>query len=214
MNNKNDIFSSKKIELIKLVVVILSTIPLFGGPLILKGCLPVEPGTTPRISLTKKDSAAMVQLLRANSLPTGRTWDYVGLLNGFVNSIKMEKLGLKKFVFDKSIGDLDSLETIYLMINQIEVIEIPEEISINRKLKIGLNQNRIGAIPKDIGKIKNIEILDLYQNEINAVPADINHYGIQHIDIRQNRLCSVPDSIDKWLRTMDPNWSTTQRCVP
>ena len=105
-----------------------------------------------------------------------------------------------------------------LELSNLELTTLSNEIGQLSKLTgLGLKENNLSTLPPQIGSIPNLEHLILRGNTLTSLPPEImgleelfvcpeNDFciGDAGLDIRDNRLCNLPDSMENWL---DTNWT-------
>ena len=66
---------------------------------------------------------------------------------------------------------------------------------------LALRNNRLSALPDDIGRLEHLWKLDLADNELQALPASIGALGrLIHLDLARNRLVDLPPSLCRLTR--------------
>jgi Leucine-rich repeat (LRR) protein len=59
-----------------------------------------------------------------------------------------------------------------------------------------MDNNQISTIPSDIGRLTNLERLDLAQNSVSAIPPEIGELRkLRHLNLRNNYLTELPGAI-------------------
>jgi len=108
------------------------------------------------------------------------------------------------------IGNLTSL--IGLVLDNNNLTELPIEIGNLTALKtLHLVNNQLKSLPSEIGKLTALKNLFLQNNELTSLPTGIIQLDI-FINIYNNRLCSLPDSIANWIDMhIIGNWRETQK---
>jgi hypothetical protein len=79
-----------------------------------------------------------------------------------------------------------------------------------------LSGKKLSVIPKDIGYMDSLKILDLSDNLLSNLPDEIRLSSLVSINIDNNRICGVWDSLGGWIgwvdrHSTDANWANTQR---
>ena len=120
-------------------------------------------------------------------------------------------MGLKEFVFDGSINNLDSLSVIFLRNNNIENIYFPDSICLNQKLFIYLQNNNLIEIPIQISKICSTYVL-IDDNNVSILPDSIYKYKSIYLRAPYNALCDISDSNSAWLSRVVTEWPKYQKC--
>jgi len=74
---------------------------------------------------------------------------------------------------------------------------LPKEIGQLKALQVlNLNGNRLVSIPKEIGQLKALQVLILFNNRLVSVPKEIGQLkALQQLDLTGNLLVSVPKEI-------------------
>jgi Leucine-rich repeat (LRR) protein len=81
----------------------------------------------------------------------------------------------------------------YLSLDGNNITIVPDSIGdLNQLVEFNLHNNRrIEAIPKSIGKIINLEILDIRNNNISSLPNAVkNLKRLKYIYLENNPICS------------------------
>ncbi len=113
-----------------------------------------------------------------------------------------------------SLGNLTNLEMLWADDNQIT--GLPESIVELSKLKyLLLDRNEIDSLPDGIGRLTRLNQLSLQENKLRALPDSIRSipFGPKGLNIRSNRLCAIPQSMEQWLTSIDPSWKSGQNCT-
>jgi hypothetical protein len=109
-----------------------------------------------------------------------------------------------------SIGALKNLQHIYAYDNKLQ--GLPARIAGCERLgALKIWNNEIRELPPSIASFDSLR-LQLRNNRLSSLPGNIIQTGIR-IDINKNRLCTVPDSIAQWLdKHQDPEilWRESQ----
>ena len=109
-------------------------------------------------------------------------------------------LGLYKqgrMILPESIGNLESLQELYLMDNKLTTL--PESIGNLISLqKLCLRGNWLWTLPESIGNLKSLQELDLSINKLTTLPESITKLeALQELDLSENKLTTLPESITK-----------------
>lgn len=112
-----------------------------------------------------------------------------------------------------------------------EVDRFPEwvlELGSLRRLSLGQN---LTSLPKEIGRLKNLVVLNLAGNQLQALPPELLRMkSLQGVSLRGNRLCETTAEEKAWIERQDSlvikeadplssipdtlGWEATQRCGP
>lgn len=133
-----------------------------------------------------------------------------------------------------TIGNCTELEVLNLASNRI--VAVPPEIGELKKLiKLDLRHNAIALLPPEIGKCESLEYLwlwgnnlieldpaivrlrklkELYLNDnrLTSLPIGVMSMRLNYIDFMGNRLCDVSMVLHVWLKRIDGQYQSTQRC--
>ncbi len=110
---------------------------------------------------------------------------------------RMEVLDKKDYPITK--GFPAELET--LRVSGIQLKKVDSRIfRLRRLVKLDLSDNRLPAIPEELGLLKNLQYLDLCQNEIECVPRDLLRHGslgktLQLLNLSRNKIEQIPSEI-------------------
>ena len=90
------------------------------------------------------------------------------------------------------IGQLKSLQVLYLYNNKLQAL--PAEFGELKSLqKLGLGYNQLQALPAEIRQLKSLQVLYLYNNQLQALPAEIGQLkSLQVLYLYNNRLQALP----------------------
>lgn len=78
--------------------------------------------------------------------------------------------------------------------------------------KLILDGNRLFEIRPDIGFLKKLKALNLSDNDLALLPDAITRLNPEYLNLSNNRLCDVSDSVAAWADTLDMGWRERQRC--
>lgn len=117
----------------------------------------------------------------------------------------IDSIGTEYLLADNNIDSL-SEETRALDLSSSHLIEIPEEVFMFPNLQILLLNNAnmhaitvlggINVLPKEIGNLTNLIVLDLRLNSINKLPPEIGKLkNLRLLDLGGNKLDSLPNEI-------------------
>lgn len=104
------------------------------------------------------------------------------------------------------------LSFLYLDYNRLNVLN---SININptELYLLSLTSNSLSRIPSDIDSLTRLVHLYLSNNNIDSLPIEIMHLPILHtFQVRNNLLCSVSDSMSRFIFSFDSTWKSSQRC--
>ena len=96
---------------------------------------------------------------------------------------------------DPAIGELKSLQVLYLYNNQLQAL--PAEIGQLKSLqKLYLSNNQLRALPTEIGQLKSLQKLHLPNNQLQALPVEIRQLeSLQRLWLAYNQLQALPAEI-------------------
>ena len=111
------------------------------------------------------------------------------------NPSELDLTNYRLTVIPDNIGDLDSLESLFLHDN--EFTSIPESIGNLTKLKmLDIENNLITHLPATIGNLNNLENLVLDFNQLTNLPETIGSLSsLVTLEIRSNNLENLPESV-------------------
>jgi hypothetical protein len=111
---------------------------------------------------------------------------------GHVTELNLSDNGLSGTI-PESIGNLSSLEILYLFENQL----LPEFTGNLSNLKeLHLSNNQLTSLPESIGNLSSLERLVLSSNQLTSLPESIgNLSSLERIVLSGNQLTSLPESI-------------------
>jgi len=94
------------------------------------------------------------------------------------------------------ICELTNLQELYLDENQLT--QLPENLGRLQSLKtLILNRNGLTQLPDSICSLENLAILQASRNVLIILPNDLGNLPLDQLDLRDNQLWSLPDSIDE-----------------
>ena len=133
-----------------------------------------------------------------------------------------------------TIGNCKELRFLNFASNRI--VAVPSEIGELKKLtKLDLRHNAIALLPPEIGNCDNLEYLwlwgnklieldpaivrlrklkELYLNDnrLTSLPIGLMGMRLNYIDFMGNRLCDISTVLHMWLKRIDDQYQSTQRC--
>ncbi len=162
--------------------------------------------------LSKQDSLAVRAILDANGLDTVKVRDVILLAYSEVAEISLRSRSLVKFVFSKYLDSLIAYPSLELQENNIDSLVFPDTIAYGAR--ISLDSNRLRRIPDEIGKLRGAIALFVNSNQISSISPNIMHCNISYMNVNNNMLCNLPDSITQWITSKCRNntWPSTQTC--
>ncbi len=121
--------------------------------------------------------------------------------NGYLEQnnhiIQLSISNLKLNFIPESIENLGELKNLYMGGNYLT--EIPDSILTLRNLEIlEAWENRIESIPKDIGILEKVWRLHLAGNKITELPDSIGNLPMRKLYLKHNNVSYVPESIGNW----------------
>ena len=145
-------------------------------------------------------------ILEINDLSgeTLRKADKVGYgRNGYViknhHIIKLSISNLKLDSIPENLENLRELKSLYIGGNFLT--KIPDSVLTLKNLEVlEAWQNKIESIPKDIGILDKIWRLHLEGNKITKLPESIGNLPMKKLYLKHNNVSYVPESIGNWTR--------------
>lgn len=163
--------------------------------------------------LTTRDSTAVRALLDANGLQDVGVRDVINLQDSRVGTINFNTIGITSFVFTSALDTFTSGFRVNVIDCPVETLLVLDTIHID--LTIGIARTNLREIPDNISLFKGYLYLYLPDNQIRYISPEIMQCDIGFIDISNNRLCTVSDSLNYWILSKRPNtqnWQSTQKC--
>src|SRR5271156_3318991 len=95
----------------------------------------------------------------------------------------------------KELGQLASLQELYLSNNQIQTI--PKELGQLASLqKLYLSNNQLQTIPKELGQLVSLQELYLSNNQLQTIPKELGQLAsLQELDLDNNQLQTIPKEL-------------------
>lgn len=170
----------------------------------------IKPSLINAQAVNVQDSLALVDLYNSTDGPNWTNnynwltsapvslWAKIKVKNGRVVEINLQINNLEGYI-PSSIGDLTSLESLYLYHNKLSGI-IPPEIGNLKKLSnLYLNENKLtGKIPPEIGNLSKLKLLWLFLNELSgSIPSELgNLENLEELSLGVNQLTgNIPPQI-------------------
>src|SRR5271170_6148939 len=105
----------------------------------------------------------------------------------------------------KELGQLASLQTLYLDNNQLQIIpkELGQLVSLQ---ELYLDNNKLQTIPKELGQLASLQILNLYNNKLQIIPKELGQLAsLQILSLYNNQLQTIPKELGQLasLRRLD-----------
>jgi hypothetical protein len=121
-----------------------------------------------------------------------KTFGYV-VLDGFITALGLWGKGLASL--PETIGNLQSLQTLYLRTNKLT--SLPETIGNLKSLKeLNLSANQLTTLPEFITRMTWLQSLNIGNNLLTSLPETIgNLQSLTYLNLRSNKLTSLPESI-------------------
>lgn len=130
--------------------------------------------------------------------------------NGRIVGLNLRGLG--KNVCSPQIAKLKGLEMLDLGSNDIETgLEFLGQLWLLNDLK--LDSNSLNTVPDNICSLMHLRKLDLSDNRLSSLPMLMNNLTLFELDLSNNELCDLPNHLSYWVSMIDPDWSSTQRCM-
>ena len=155
--------------------------------------------------LVDMESRVIIELQRIinDSIVEMPELDYID--NGYVGKENIKELTLNSkdlSYIPESIKDLEFLEILQINSN---LESIPKSIGNLSNLRIlDLEDNELKSIPENIGELKNLKVLNLGMNEINKIPDSIGELvNLERLDIMFNPIEYLPKNFEKLMILKD-----------
>lgn len=118
-----------------------------------------------------------------------------------VIGLNLHHCGLK--ILPKSIGNLKSLQILYLQGN--DLVKIPESIgNLTQLSELNLSYNEIKTLPKSIGNLISIQTFKLKGNQLEFLPDSVgNLKSLKILDVSRNQLITLPLSFKRLISIED-----------
>jgi hypothetical protein len=171
-----------------------------------------EPGDrTEPLPIDQYDSAVVRSILDENGL-TSVSVRSAGIFNERLLYFGLDSIKISHFVFTSDFNKLDSLHGIEMSGLGLDSISLSAELNFTNPVGISFDYNNFTKFPSEILSVNNIRVLQFLDNNIAELPIEIVEKNYQNFYIAKNRLCSVPDTIARWLSRYDQYWRNTQKC--
>lgn len=112
------------------------------------------------------------------------------------------------------LAELPSLEVFEASHNDLTAF--PVNVGRMRMLRtLSLAGNGIDMVPPAVGTLPDLKVIHLADNKIPSLPMEITSLSTTDFTIRNNRLCTIPDSVDEWIEkhsTDHIGWRGSQVC--
>jgi leucine-rich repeat protein SHOC2 len=114
------------------------------------------------------------------------------------NSYQLSLFRNRSATLPDRIGDITSLEMLYLSRNRLE--QLPESIgNLTNLVELNLSHNRLTSLPDSISKLTNLEKLYLQENQLTDIPFSISKLpNLTDLNLNNNQLTSLPE----WIGTL------------
>src|ERR1700678_1829613 len=106
--------------------------------------------------------------------------------------IRVLKVSYKQLqTVPKELGQLASLQILYLNNNQLQTI--PKELGHSASLQeLSLYHNQLQTIPKELGQLASLRRLDLGNNQLQTIPKELGQLAsLQELDLSNNQLQTI-----------------------
>ncbi len=118
--------------------------------------------------------------------------------DGRVTRLALYRTGLSGSI-PSELGDLDSLERLYLSDNELSGAIPAELANLENLLSLNLNNNELsGPIPSQLANIEGLEALNLASNQLSgSIPAELGNLNfLSHLHLSGNQLSGcIPESL-------------------
>ncbi len=139
-------------------------------------------------------------------------WERIKIKKNRVVNLDLSWMNLNEF--PNEIKKLKRLESLYLNNNNIED-SIPKFLGKLPSLRlINLSGNKLNTIPKNIASAPKLRVLLLQNNKLNSIPAEIGKLNLLIFSIKKNPMLHIPSEICEAFDFTHPNFSkdTTVVC--
>ena len=160
--------------------------------------------------LRPQDSSVVRAILDENGLNMVNVREVVDIQNSVIIMINLSSRSLSKFTLTKSFNNFGIPPSLNLGNNFIDTLFFLD--TINNGESIDLANNRLSAIPADIGKLRGQLALYLDNNALKSISPNIMHCNVGYLSVRNNHLVSIPDTISTWITRVskDSTWQNYQ----
>lgn len=162
--------------------------------------------------LNAKDSAAIRAILDTNGMRDKQVRDVIELENGTAAKLMLDSIALTRFTITGAFDSCADYLELSITNCPLETLTIADTVRI--PLAIMINQTKLKRIPDDIVRLRGRMSLYLSRNDLNAVSPAIMRCNVRDLDVDNNSLCALPDSLKNWitLKSLGNAWISTQRC--
>jgi len=167
----------------------------------------------PKNDLSTKDSLAVRAILDTNGLKNVKVRNVIYLYNSLVQSISIDSLKTAKFIFPSQCDSFSGSIGIKISNSSIDTIIFHDSIHI--PLSISISHTKLRSIPDQISLLKGTLDLNFAFNQLYFISPQIMNCRVNFVNINNNNLCSLSDSLKNWLIQKsygDSTWLKTQNC--
>ncbi len=182
----------------------------------------VEPLRVTSLNLTRRDGLAAITELpeEVSQLPELVTLSLKGnKLTGLSDTVatlhKLARLDISDNSFTGLPVSIAELPLQVLIADRNRITALPDWIdTLSRLSSLSMVNNLLKTLPATIVRCSTLATLDLDSNMITALPVELAEGTSFRISVDANRLCTVNDTIARWLDTAQLNrdWKASQRC--
>ena len=162
--------------------------------------------------LNAKDSIAVRAILDVNGLTGKNVRDVIEIDYGMARKMRLDSFALTRFVITKAFDSCEQDFKISITNSVLETLTIIDTVHIN--LMLDIHSTKLKNIPDQISLLKGRLGLYLSDNQLNFISPEIMKCSIRDIDVRNNELCSLPDSLAGWIdkESSQNGWRSAQTC--
>ncbi len=158
-----------------------------------------------------KDTVVVRAILDSNGLDAVKVAD-VTAVNNNQRIVSLNLIGYGITTVPSAVA---KLRLRHLKLGENKLTAIPEEIGLIAPLTdLGLKLNALAAIPTTLGNLIHLTDLNLSNNSLSTLPVELtNMTQLQALSVDYNHLTVVTDPVLTWLNTYSNNtaWASTQQ---
>lgn len=119
------------------------------------------------------------------------------------SNVQLFVVFLSSACIPSEISKLKKLETLSLNGNRIQ--QLPPTLGQLKALRtLNLSGNQFSEFPSGLGTLRHLDLLDLSRNQIQNVPAEVSELQAIEINLNQNQVPLVSQSLSEHCETPEP----------